>query len=83
MFEKYKNTFKPPQSSVEKEFIVVVRQVVGVSINIDQVTYSPSSRTISLHLPSVLKSEIVRKKADVISTLSSSLGASNAPTEVI
>lgn len=82
LFDVYKTRFKPPQATVESEVIQVVREVLGYELQAGQVSYTTGSRTVSLHVPSVLKTEIIKQKAAVLATLSSSLGVQNAPKDI-
>ena len=78
-FDKYKKTIKAPQASVEKEVVSVIKEVVGIEIKFEQITYMPASRTVTLQAPSIVRSEVLKYKADILTKLNQSLGVANSP----
>jgi len=83
LFAKYKEHFKAPQASVEKEFIIVVKEVTGFELKPEQVTYTVSTRIISLQVPSLLKNELKFKQAEILNRLSNRLGKKSCPKLVL
>ena len=79
LFEKYKHRFKAPQSSVEKESIVVIKELTGYELSTEQVSYTVSTRTISLQIPSLLKTEVLLRQGDILRELEKRLGPTEAP----
>lgn len=79
LFEKYRTKFKAPQASVKKECIVVIKEVSGFDILIEQIEYSVSTKTISLQVPSVIKNELKFHHSKILLILSEKLGNNNAP----
>ena len=83
LFTKYKEGFKAPQKSVEREFIAVVKEVTGFELQPEQVSYTVSTKTISLHLPSLLKSELKFKQAEILEKLTDRLEKKSCPQFVL
>lgn len=82
LFEKYRTHLKAPQASVEKECVAVIKEVTGFDIPLEQVVYTVSSRTLSLQVPSVVKSELRFKHEIILKKLSDRLGRENAPKTI-
>jgi hypothetical protein len=74
LFDKYKTLLKPPQQSVIIVFTEVVSDIVGIPIKKEQVSYSVSSKTITLHLPSIVKNEIFLNKENILDHCKGRLG---------
>ena len=83
LFEKNQRTLKPPQASVEKQVVETVMAVTGVTITVEQVTYQPATRTVGLQAPSIVRSEVMRQKKEVLRALRAKLGQQHAPTELL
>lgn len=79
LFEKYKTRFKAPQASVEKECIAVIKEVSGFILTSDQVSYTVSTRTISVRVPSILKSELRFHQQVILQELENRLGKDGCP----
>lgn len=73
LFEKYEKLLIPPQASVEKEVMKVISEVCGRTLSPGQVSYTVSTKTIYLKVPSILKSDILRSREEVLSRLRSAL----------
>lgn len=82
LFARHKKNLKPPQGVVLKEFVTVVKQVLGFDIKTEQCSYVVSTKTVHLNTPSVLKSEILRQKERIIKELKKQLG-NNAPQQIL
>lgn len=80
LFLKYKTRFKPPQASVEKECIMVIKELTGFQLLPTQVVYRVNSRTISVQVPSIIKSELRFHQAAILSELEKRLGKGGCPT---
>lgn len=80
---RYKKHLKPPQASVEKEAIEVIQEITGFLLKVDQVTYTVSSRTLHLQIPSLLKSELKPQYPNILLTLKSRLTAAHSPTTIL
>lgn len=83
LFEKYRLRLKAPQSTVEKECVVVIREVAGFTITAAQVTYTVSTRTISLQVPSLLKSELRFHHTAILQELENRLGRDGCPKVIL
>ena len=83
LFAKYKDHFKAPQASVEKEFIAVVKEATGFELKPEQVSYTVSTRTISLQIPGLLKNELRFKQDMILEHLSKRLGKTSCPKLIL
>jgi len=82
LFERYRTKIKAPQASVENECIIVIKELTQFDIQLSQLEYIVSTRTISLRVPSILRTEILFKKPEILETLKARLGADNCPTYI-
>ena len=82
LFEKYRTRMVAPQATVEKVCIEVVAEVAGVTLTEKQVSYTVATRTVSLQVPSVVKSELRFHHEAILSNLRRRIGKTNCP-EVI
>jgi len=82
LFERYKTRFKAPQASVEKECIIIIKELTRLDLQLSHVEYVVSTRTLSLRVPSILRTEILFKKTEILDTLKAHLGADNCPTYI-
>lgn len=80
---KYKSLIKPPQSSVVKESIEVIKEVTGLTLVESQLTYTVTTRTLVIKAPSVLGAEIKRHHELILKTLTTRLGEGNAPKSIL
>lgn len=83
LLERYKKILKPPQASVEKEAISVIVALTGITLTSTQVRYTPSTRTLAITAPSVIRSELLRTTPALLSQLKNELGAAHAPLHII
>ncbi len=79
LFDKYRTRIKAPQASVEKECIQVIKEVTGFELTNNQVTYTVSTRSICLHVPSVLKTELRFHNTAILQKLQDRLGKDGCP----
>lgn len=79
LFEKYRTKFKAPQATVKKECIIIIKEVSGFDIKIEQIEYSVNTRTVSLQISSLLKSELSFHYPQIILLLNQKLGSDVAP----
>ncbi len=79
LFEKYRKLIKPPQASVEKVCVAVIAEVFKYPISIDQMTYVVSTRTLSVRIPSLLKSELKFHYSEILKILEERLGKDTTP----
>jgi len=83
LFDKYRTLFKAPQATVEKEFLIVVTEVTGYKLALGQISYTVSTRTISLRVPSIMKSELKFHYSKILQTLENRLGVDGSPKVII
>lgn len=79
LFERYRTRIKAPQASVEKECAAVITKVTGFTVSVEQINYTVSTRTISLQVPSILKSELRFKQQQILQELENRLGKDGCP----
>ena len=82
-FDKYRKRFKAPQASVEKACASVIQEVTGFGVKEEQVSYIVSTRTISLQIPSVLKSELRFHYPSILKKLEELLGKDGSPKVIL
>jgi hypothetical protein len=83
LIERYKKILKPPQSSVVKEVIGVIEEVVGIKVSAHQLEYKVASRTVFIRTPSVIKGEILQRRDLIKQKLTDRLGELNAPVNFL
>lgn len=82
-FDKYRTRFKAPQASVEKACVCAIKEVTGYEVVEDQVTYTVSTRSITLNIPSVLKSEMRFHHTTILKKLEDKLGKDGSPKVIL
>ena len=82
LFDRYKKILVPPQASVEKRVAELITEITPFTITQKQVKYSVGSKTISLQVPSVLKSELNHHKAAILKQLETEMGIKNCPKTI-
>ena len=83
LFENFQKRFTPPQASVEKRVAEIICEITPLQIKPEQVKYTVSNKTISLQVPSILKSELQHHKTAVLSRLESEMGIKNSPKVIL
>lgn len=83
LFKKYTDVLKAPQKTVVKNFIEVVQDLFGVTLRPDQCAYSVASRTLSLRISGMLKTEIILQKKKVLEHMEHRLGEKNGLREIL
>ncbi len=83
LFEKYRSRLKAPQASVEKACVEVIYEVTGFELKVEQVSYTVSTRTISLQVPSILKSELRFHHKSILDKLDEKLGKEGSPKVIL
>lgn len=79
ILDRFKDRFKPPQASVEKVFIDVVKEVVGFTLKPENVDYSVVNKTIHLKISSLLKTELKAKQSEINEVLLQRLPKHDVP----
>ncbi|MCA9356956.1 hypothetical protein H6784_03780 [Candidatus Nomurabacteria bacterium] len=82
LFERYKKHFKAPQASVEKECVLVIKEITGFDVSFDQIEYTVSTRSLYLKVPSILKSELKFHHPSILKLLVERLGVDVAPKNI-
>jgi hypothetical protein len=80
LLARYKSRLKPPQASVEKAVIAAVEKETGITVTSDQVTYTVFNKTVTLQLPSIIKTELKKKQSAIQTELKKTLPESEVPT---
>jgi len=82
LLERYKTILRAPQSSVIKE---VVRAYIAQGIMCDETifAYSPTSRTVTLKVGGVQKTEMLLRKSAVLTELKKTLSDRDIPKDII
>ena len=83
LFERYQKVLKAPQASVEKELLVVIKEVCGYELQRTQVRYVVASRTVYIQAPSLLRSELRFYHARILETMHARLGSESAPKVIL
>lgn len=79
LFAKYRTTLQAPQKSVEIESLRVIGEVANIKLTESQVKYTPSTRTLVISAPSLIKQELKFKHEVIIGELKKRLGIKNSP----
>lgn len=83
LLERYRRILKPPQASVEKEAIIVITSITGITLLPQQLSYVVGSRTLVIKAPSIIRSELKIHHPNIVKELQTRLGAQNAPSVII
>lgn len=83
LIERYKKILKPPQSSVEKVAIEVIKKQFGISLQPTQLSYTVASKILVIKAPSLIRSELMRQSSEIIHELKQRLGEHNSPTTLL
>ena len=83
LFEKYRTRFKAPQASVEKVCVEVIVELTGYMVTVNQVSYTVSTRTISVSVPSLLKNELRFHQREILKELKNRLGKDGCPIVIL
>jgi len=83
LFEVYKQKLFAPQKVVIHSFQEITREIFKTTINPQHISYNTTTRTLSLHLPGPLKSEILLQKDAILTLLRKKLGEKSAPQQII
>ena len=83
LFEKYRKHFKAPQATVEKACVQAIKEVTGYEVSVENVSYTVATHTISLRVPSVLKSELRFATSKILKQLEQKLGESGSPKVIL
>jgi len=82
LFSKYKNRLAPPQKTVEMEVIRVVGEIVGITLTEAQVSYTVSTKTLSIRVSGIVNQEVKIKNREILAELKKRLGEKNSPSQI-
>jgi hypothetical protein len=83
LIERYKKIIKPPQQTVVKEVIIVVKEITNLQLQESNVTYSVPTKTIHLTVSGIVKTEIKKQQSQIIKKLTERLGEQQCPTVIL
>lgn len=83
LFSKYKNTLVAPQKTVELETIRVVGELTRLKLAEKSVSYTVSTRTVSIQASGMIKQEIKIHSEAILVELRKRLGCKNAPQTIL
>lgn len=83
LFERYQKILVPPQASVEKRVAEIITEITPFTVEQKQVTYSVANKTVSLQVPSILKSELQHHKEEILQRLTTEMGVKNSPKIIL
>ena len=83
LLERYKKIFKPPQASVEKEAVAVIKDICGFELLPHQLVYTVATKTLYVKAPSLVRSELLMQRERIVAELRQRLGDGSAPTTIL
>jgi len=83
LFNKYKDRIRAPQASVVIVFIDIVKDVCGITLEPQQISYTVSSRTVTIYASSILKHEVLRHSPDILRHCQGRLGDISCPKQIL
>ncbi len=83
LFLKYQTKIKAPQATVEKAVAVAIKKITGFEVAVDQVNYTVSTKTVSLKVSSVLKTELKLYQQQIIDELKIQLSEYEVPKVIL
>lgn len=83
LFAKYTSLLSAPQSSVIAVAVEVIEDVCGVTVPLGQVSYSTSTRTLSLRVSGPIKTEVALHKTEILAHIAGRLGTKNTPKNIV
>ncbi len=83
LFALYKDRLKAPQKSVIDATVEVIGDITPIRLNPARCTYTVTTRTFASNAPSLVRQELARHEADIITHLKARLGEKSAPVRII
>ena len=83
LFSKYKNLLRAPQGSVITAFTETVATLFNITIKKEHCSYSPQTKTLSVKVSGMLKTEILLQKKKILQHMAEKLGEANIPKEIL
>jgi hypothetical protein len=82
LFALYKDRLKAPQKTVIDATVEVITDVVGIKLNSARCTYTVNTKTFSSNAPALVRQELARHEADILTQLKARLGEKSAPHRI-
>ena len=83
LLDKYKKILRAPQGSVIKTFCSVVEKETGVVLRQSEVSYTVSTKTVSVTVSGPKKNEILLNKHKILDLLQKEIGVVGAPEHIV
>lgn len=83
LFEKYKKILRAPQASVVNEMVVIIHEVTNITLTPKQLSFTVSSRTLTVHAPSIVRQEVKFHEQTILKHAVAKLGTKNAPHVIL
>ena len=83
LLERHRKNLKPPQSTIERLSASVIKEVTGFSIKPEQVSYAVSTRTITLKVPSIVRSELKQHYKKILTELKKQTSEETVPKTIL
>jgi hypothetical protein len=83
LFAKYTQNLIAPQKTVIQAFIQATEDILAYSVDPALCNYSPHTRTLSVRCSGIVKTEIVKKKKEILTAMEGTLGAKNVPKNIL
>jgi hypothetical protein len=83
LFAVYKTKLIAPERSVKEVCVVCVKEICGFDITREQVAYTPTTKTVTFIVPSIIRQELMMRKSQLLMVMEHKLGHRSAPKEII
>ena len=82
LFLKYKSILKAPQGTVITACIESVSEIFGHTLSKSQCRYNIHTKTLTITVSGILKSEIILRKREILQKMIEKLGTESAPKDI-
>lgn len=83
LFKVYQQRIKAPEGAVITVFIEIIDEVLNLTMQTEQVAYTPATRILTIKKGGPLKTEILLQKKELLAHLQGRLGVNSAPKDII
>ncbi len=83
LFSKYKKLLKAPQGTVIQSCIDVINDIYGIPLKKNQCVYQVQSKTLVLHIPGTIKTEILLNKEVILQEIAKKVGVESTPKNIL
>ncbi len=83
LFAKYKKQLHAPEGVVLDACIGVIEDLFSLTLEKNQCSFSPRTKTLTLRIPGPLKSEILLRKKEVLTHIRGRVPGSTYPEEIL